>query len=39
MFNNYLYEKAVHQCHKGLQRDLEQLRLLARLQRPRHSLR
>ena len=39
MFNNYLYEKAVHERHKDLQREMEQLRLLAHLQRPRHSLR
>ena len=39
MFNNYLYEKAVYERHKDLQREMEQLRLLARLQRPRHSLR
>ena len=29
MFNNYLYEKAVHERHKDLQREMEQLRLLA----------
>ncbi len=29
MFNNYLYEKAVHQRHKDLQHEMEQLRLLA----------
>ena len=39
MFNNYLYEKAVYERHKDLQREMEQLRLLARLQRPRHILR
>ena len=39
MLNNYLNEKAVQQRHKELQREMEQLRLLARLQRPRHSLR
>ncbi len=39
MFNNYLYEKAVHEHHKDLQREMEQLHLLARLQRPSHSLR
>jgi hypothetical protein len=37
--NNYLYEKAVHQHPKDLQREMEQLRLLAGLQRPRYSLR
>ena len=39
MFNNYLYEKSVHQHHKDMQREMEQLRLPARLRRPRHSLR
>lgn len=39
MFNNYLYEKAVRQRHKDLQREMEQLCLLARLQRPRLNLR
>jgi hypothetical protein len=37
ILNNYLYEKAVHQHHEDLQREIERLRLLARLQRPRHS--
>ena len=34
MFNTDLYEKAVCQRHKDLQREMEQLRLLARLQQP-----
>ena len=38
MFNTDLYEKAVRERHKDLQREMEQLRLLARLQRPRYSL-
>ena len=36
MFNNYLYEKAVRDRHKDVQREMEQLHLLASLQRPRH---
>ncbi len=39
IFNNDLYEKAIRERHKDVQREMEQLRLLARLQRPRHSLR
>ncbi len=39
MFNTDLYEKAVRERHKDLQREMEQMRLLARLRRPRHSLR
>ena len=39
IFNNDLYEKAIRERHKDAQREMERLRLLARLQRPRHSLR
>ncbi len=39
MFNNDLYEKAVRERHKDLQREMEHLRLLANLQRHRHILR
>ncbi len=39
MFNTDLYEKAVRERHKDVQREMEHLRLLARHQRPRHSLR
>jgi len=38
-FNNDLYEKAVRERHKDLRREMEQLRLLASLQRSKHSLR
>lgn len=39
MFNNNLYEKAIHEHHRDLQREMEQLRLLAHLQQPRQSWR
>ena len=39
MFNTDLYKKAVHERHKDVQREMEQLRLLARLQRPKYSWR
>ncbi len=39
MFNTDLYEKAVRERHKDIQREMEQLRLLASLQRSRHGLR
>jgi hypothetical protein len=39
MFNTDLYEKAVRERHKDLQREMEQLRLLKSLQRPRRNLR
>ena len=39
MFNTYLYEKAVRERHKDLRHEMEQLRLLASLQRSKHSLR
>jgi hypothetical protein len=39
IFNNDLYEKAIRERHQDAQREMEQLRLLASLQRPRHSLR
>jgi hypothetical protein len=39
MFNHNLYEKAIREHHKDLQREMEQLRLLAQLQRPRQSWR
>ena len=39
MFNQNLYEKAIREHHKDLQREMEQLRLLAHLQRPRQRWR
>jgi hypothetical protein len=39
MFNTDLYEKAVRERHKDLQREMEHLRVLASLQQPKHSLR
>ena len=39
IFNTDLYKKAVHERHQDLQREMEQLRLLKSLQRPRRSLR
>lgn len=39
MFNTDLYEKTVHERHKDVQREMEQLRLLARLRRSKHSWR
>ena len=39
MFNTDLYEKAVRERHKDLQREMEQLRLLASLQRSKPGLR
>ena len=39
MFNNYLYEKAVRDRYKDVQCEIEQLHVLANLQRPRHSWR
>jgi hypothetical protein len=39
MFNHNLYEKAMREHHKDLQRELEQMRLLAQLQRPRQNWR
>ena len=39
MFNNYLYERAVRDRHKDVQREMEQMHVLANLQRPRHSWR
>jgi hypothetical protein len=39
MFNNDLYEKAVRQHHLDLQREMEQIHLDGRIQRPKHRLR
>jgi hypothetical protein len=39
MFNTNLYEKAVRERQKYVQREMEQLRLLAILRRPRRRLR
>lgn len=39
MFNTDLYEKALRERHKDVQREMEQLRLLASLQRSRPGLR
>jgi hypothetical protein len=36
---NYLYEKAVRDRHKDIQREMEQLHVLASLQQSRHSRR
>jgi hypothetical protein len=39
MFNNYLYEKAVRDRNKDIQREMEQLHVLTSLQQSRHSRR
>ena len=39
MFNTDLYQKAVQERQKDLQREMEQIRLSARFQRSRHRLR
>ncbi len=38
-FNTDLYEKAIRERHKDVQREMEHLRLLASLQRSKPSLR
>ena len=39
MFNNYLYEMAMRERHKDMQREMERMRLLSSLPRTRHRLR
>ncbi len=39
MFNNDLYEKAVRERHKDMQHEMEQLHVLASLQRSKPALR
>jgi hypothetical protein len=39
MFNNYLYEMAMRERYKDMQREMEQLRLLASLQRSKTGVR
>jgi hypothetical protein len=39
MFNNYLYEMAMRERYKDVQREMEQLRLLASLQRCKTGVR